>query len=277
MRRTGRLGDGWIPSFITPEQFRVGVEKTQAFAAEAGREVPVDHFGALFYCCLDPDPAAARAMAAPFVPRGRIDDAALARCTAFGPPELVRERLEEYVAGGGSKFIVRPMCPPERMLDQLAQLATDVIPASTPLSRARADRRLAAILAPCAWPPRRSCSGSCCAGCSVISIDLSPRIRPLEEETVEGRGDAKILLMDVSGFLSDEAPSGTLTIGTPPPRVPLLVRVREELKKAAARSQGARAGRADQQPGRHRHRVGHHLPRAAGLQARAAACRWWRR
>jgi protease-4 len=71
------------------------------------------------------------------------------------------------------------------------------------------------------------------AGCSVISVDLSPRIRPLEEETVEGRGDAKVLLMDVSGFLSDEAPSGTLTIGSPPARVPLLVRLREELKKAA--------------------------------------------
>ena len=69
-------------------------------------------------------------------------------------------------------------------------------------------------------------------GCSVISLDLSPRIRPLEEETVEGKGDAKILLLDVSGFLSDEAPSGTLTIGTPPPRVPMLVRLREELKKA---------------------------------------------
>ena len=71
------------------------------------------------------------------------------------------------------------------------------------------------------------------AGCSVISVDLTPRIRPLEEETVEGRGDAKILLLDISGFLSDEAPSGTLTIGTPPPRVPMLVRFREELKKAA--------------------------------------------
>jgi protease-4 len=70
------------------------------------------------------------------------------------------------------------------------------------------------------------------AGCSVISLDLTPRIRPLEEETVEGRGDAKVLLMDISGFLSDEAPSGTLTIGTPPSRVPMLVRLREELKKA---------------------------------------------
>jgi protease-4 len=70
------------------------------------------------------------------------------------------------------------------------------------------------------------------AGCSVISLDLTPRIRPLEEETVEGKGDAKILMMDLSGFLSDEAPSGTLTIGNPPPRVPMLVRLREELKKA---------------------------------------------
>jgi protease IV len=69
------------------------------------------------------------------------------------------------------------------------------------------------------------------AGCSVITLDLTPRVRPLEEETVEGRGDAKILLMDLSGFLSDDT-GGGLTIGTPPPRVPMLVRVREELKKA---------------------------------------------
>ena len=70
------------------------------------------------------------------------------------------------------------------------------------------------------------------AGCSVLSIDLSPRIRPLQEETVEGSGDDKILLMDVSGFLSDESTSSLLNITAPPARVPLLVRVREELKKA---------------------------------------------
>jgi protease-4 len=72
------------------------------------------------------------------------------------------------------------------------------------------------------------------AGCSVVSIDLTPRIRPLEEQTVDGRGDAKILMMDLSGFLSDDLGSGGLTLGAPPPRVPLLVRVREELEKAAA-------------------------------------------
>jgi probable F420-dependent oxidoreductase len=128
MKRAGRLGDGWIPSFITPEAFRVGVEKTREFAAAAHREVPADHFGALFYFGLDDDPARARATAMPFVPRNRVDDATLDRCTAFGPPSLVAERLEEYVKGGGSKFILRPMCPPEQMLDQIARLAEEVIP-----------------------------------------------------------------------------------------------------------------------------------------------------
>jgi protease-4 len=67
-------------------------------------------------------------------------------------------------------------------------------------------------------------------GCSVLSLDLQPRIRPLSEETVEGTGKAKILLMDLSGVLQDEQLS--FSLGAPPPRVPLLARVREELEKA---------------------------------------------
>jgi probable F420-dependent oxidoreductase len=129
MRRTGRLGDGWIPSFITPAQLAGGVEKTQQFAREAGREVPVDHFGALVYFGIDADPRRARARAEPHIPRGRADDTILEACTAFGPPEMISARLEEYVRAGASKFVLRPMCPPEQMLDQLARLAEDVVPA----------------------------------------------------------------------------------------------------------------------------------------------------
>ena len=128
MRRAGRLGDGWIPSFITPERFRVGVERTHAFAAEAGREIPEDHFGTLVYFHVDGDAARARAAAAPFIPRGRVDDAALLACAAFGPADLLLERLEEYVRGGGSKFVLRPMCEPALMLEQIGRVATDVVP-----------------------------------------------------------------------------------------------------------------------------------------------------
>ena len=67
-------------------------------------------------------------------------------------------------------------------------------------------------------------------GCSVISIDFTPRIQPLQETTLEGTGSSKVLLLDLSGVLS-EVP--TVSIGQAPPRVPLLARVREELEKAA--------------------------------------------
>ncbi|MBI2215756.1 MAG: TIGR03619 family F420-dependent LLM class oxidoreductase [Candidatus Rokubacteria bacterium] len=128
MRRAGRAGDGWMPSFITPAEFGAGVERTLGFAAQAGRTVPADHFGTLVYYCLAPDTAAARSVAMPYVPRGRVDDATLDACTAFGPADLLVERLEQYVAQGGSKFIARPMCPPDQMLEQLARLNGDVIP-----------------------------------------------------------------------------------------------------------------------------------------------------
>jgi protease-4 len=68
------------------------------------------------------------------------------------------------------------------------------------------------------------------SGCSLLTIELTPRVKPLEEETVEGSGTAKILLLGLEGVLAEDPP--TLTLGTPPPHVPLLARVREELKKA---------------------------------------------
>ncbi|MCI0546742.1 MAG: S49 family peptidase, partial [Candidatus Rokubacteria bacterium] len=66
------------------------------------------------------------------------------------------------------------------------------------------------------------------AGCSVVSIDLTPRVRPLEESTVEGSAPDKVLLVDLSGVLAEEP---LLTLETRP-SVPLLARVREELEKA---------------------------------------------
>ena len=66
------------------------------------------------------------------------------------------------------------------------------------------------------------------AGCSVVSIDLTPRVRPLEESTVEGSASDKVLLVDLSGVLAEEP---VLTLETRP-SVPLLARVREELEKA---------------------------------------------
>src|SRR5229473_8159162 len=45
LRRTGRLGDGWLASLLTPEEAAAGREAIQEAAAAAGREVEPDHFG----------------------------------------------------------------------------------------------------------------------------------------------------------------------------------------------------------------------------------------
>ena len=44
------------------------------------------------------------------------------------PVEALASRVEEYAKRGGSKFILRPLCPPSLMLEQLAFAAEHVIP-----------------------------------------------------------------------------------------------------------------------------------------------------
>ena len=128
MRRTARLGDGWMPSLITPDEARVGVDRVQEWARAEGREVPPDHFGTLISFNLAPSADEARAAADPYVQRGRVDDETMRRCTAFGPVDVLLGRIEEYVKAGVSKFILRPLCPSDRMLDQFAQVAEEVVP-----------------------------------------------------------------------------------------------------------------------------------------------------
>ena len=255
-----------MPSFITPEELRVGVDRVQELAAAAGREVPEDHFGTLINFAIAESSEAALAMAQPFIQRGRVDEAIMKQCTAFGPVDTVIAKVEEYVKGGASKFILRPLCPSERMLEQLAVIAEHVAPeyhrrsgrpsdASPNSGLRRRSRRSNELLryAPSRRRPHRlegqtpgvfpagytagmrqptaiALLALVLCGCSVLSIDFQPRIRPLDEETLEGRGSAKILLVDLSGVLQDESVS--FSLGAPPPRVPLLARVREELEKA---------------------------------------------
>jgi protease-4 len=66
------------------------------------------------------------------------------------------------------------------------------------------------------------------AGCSVVSVDLTPPVRPLRETTLQGTGRDKVLLLNLAGVLAEEP---ILTLESRP-QVPLLARVREEIEKA---------------------------------------------
>lgn len=64
-------------------------------------------------------------------------------------------------------------------------------------------------------------------GCVFITL---PGPGPLSEKVVGGKGDDKVLLLDISGMLTDERPGGVLGLQTAPN---LTARIREELEIAA--------------------------------------------
>lgn len=133
LRRTGRLGDGWLVSRATPQEVGQGIEAIRGYAVEAGREVPEDHYGAFlsFYIAKSPEEAQEKASSSM---RLRPDISPDRYC-ALGTPEQVRRKLQEYIDVGATKFVMRPSGPGESWYEQIKILASDVIrPLQTPFS-----------------------------------------------------------------------------------------------------------------------------------------------
>jgi len=101
-RRIGRLGDGWLGSFLTPKEARRGRELIQAAAADAGREIEPDHFG-ISLAVADGDVPPELAAAA----RQRRPDVEPSDLIAGDWPALHRQ-LDAYIAAGLTKFVIRP-------------------------------------------------------------------------------------------------------------------------------------------------------------------------
>lgn len=132
LRRTGRLGDGWLVSSVSPDEVKVGIEAIRSYAADAGRQVPEDHYGVLipFYFGSDAQEAF-RTAGRSIRPRA---DMPFAEFTAFGTPEEVRSKVQGYIAAGATKFIMRPCGPFEGWRAQVKMLAQEVIqPLQTPI------------------------------------------------------------------------------------------------------------------------------------------------
>ena len=124
MRRTGRLGEGWLPSAITPQECRDGIEAIQVYAAESERTIEDDHYGVSIICAIADSKEAALKLVAPDLARRR-EDVGLEAYTALGTPEMIQEILNEYVAAGISKFVLRPPAPPGAWEAQAERLARE--------------------------------------------------------------------------------------------------------------------------------------------------------
>ena len=115
LERCGRLSDGWLPSQCTPEEAAAGRVVIEAAAATAGRSISGEHFGvSIGYATAPIDPATARTMAARR-PRSL-------ELTPVGLPAL-RAQIEQFIAVGFSKFVVRPVIAPRSWRVELEALA----------------------------------------------------------------------------------------------------------------------------------------------------------
>jgi probable F420-dependent oxidoreductase len=129
LRRAARLGDGWLASYIAPDAFARGVATIRGQAAAAGRAIPDDHYGTIIPFVFAPSPEEGWRAAEPHLPRDRADPTTLRAMTAVGPPEAVAAVIDRFVAAGGTKFVLRPMTTGPAMLEQVARLAAEVVPA----------------------------------------------------------------------------------------------------------------------------------------------------
>jgi probable F420-dependent oxidoreductase len=127
IRRTARLGTGWLGGVESPEQVAPVVAAIKEASAAAGRPIDADHFGAAFgfrFGTWDE----------PIVERtGRILSALAQtadprRHVAVGGAAEILARIEEFAAAGISKFVLRPIARGDGdMMEQTERLIREVL------------------------------------------------------------------------------------------------------------------------------------------------------
>jgi len=122
LRRVGKLADGWLASFSTPEDCKAGREAIEAATAAAGRSIDDDHYGAMVFYTHDEIPERIMEMLS-----ARNPGADPAELVAHGWP-AVRELCERYVAVGFTKLVLVPFTEPADWDDELAAGAQAVLP-----------------------------------------------------------------------------------------------------------------------------------------------------
>ena len=134
IRRTARVGTGWIAGNQTPQQVAPVVAAIRLAAVEAGRPIDDDHYGAGFafrFGAMDDAPVQ-RAVAglARLAPGGDPRD-----YLAVGDEREILARIDAFRAAGVSKFVLRPLgADDDDILDQTRRLIDTVVPVAHALA-----------------------------------------------------------------------------------------------------------------------------------------------
>jgi probable F420-dependent oxidoreductase len=117
LERCGRLADGWLPSLCTPADAVSGRRVIDEAADRAGRAISPEHFGvSIGYARAALDAPAVQAI------RARSRGRAPGEVVPFGMGGL-RDLVQQFIAVGFSKFVVRPLARPASWRAELEDLA----------------------------------------------------------------------------------------------------------------------------------------------------------
>jgi probable F420-dependent oxidoreductase len=116
LRRVGRLGDGWLASFVTPDDCAAARPVIETAARDAGRAIDPEHFGAMVFYAPSALPSALADRLAAVRP-----GADAAELVPIGLHAL-RKRVEAFVAINFSKLVLVPVEEPKSWDDELQTL-----------------------------------------------------------------------------------------------------------------------------------------------------------
>ena len=122
LRRVGRLSDGWLASFSSPEQCKEARVVIDDAADAEGRAIDPEHFGVMVLYTHGEIPDLVAQVIANRNPDTDVND--LVARDWVG----VRALCERYIAVGFSKIVLVPLSEPARWDDELAAGAAEVLP-----------------------------------------------------------------------------------------------------------------------------------------------------
>ena len=127
LKRTARYGDGWLPSFITPDEFKSGMRKLESYAASHQRSVDPREAGVVLLTHVTNDAGRAaqlEQLVAASLPQAEGAGARL----AIGSVDVCVARIQDYVAAGCTKFVLFPVAPPDELIAQIEVFGRKIIP-----------------------------------------------------------------------------------------------------------------------------------------------------
>jgi alkanesulfonate monooxygenase SsuD/methylene tetrahydromethanopterin reductase-like flavin-dependent oxidoreductase (luciferase family) len=135
-RRTGRLGDAWVPGWLSPAEMGRGTEVVRRTAAEHGRDPDAITIAVEKLTVIDRDRDAAMARAIPTVQTSSktyerdVDQIQFALDRhIFGSVDDVKRRVAEFVENGVDHFELKLIYPTmDELTRQMELWAEEILP-----------------------------------------------------------------------------------------------------------------------------------------------------